>query len=179
MIWIWTLCITVPLLAILCWHDCKYRRLPNAYTLALAVLGIVWRFVFGGIGGLLDGLLGGLVCALFLLLPFLVKGAGGGDLKMIAAAGIFTGWRFCCAEMLFISLTGLLLGLVMLAFGRVRSSRLKHWLRVLFDWRYDRKKGAENLPPKSDEKERVPFGVAIALGTVFTLIYAYYVERPI
>ena len=48
MIWIWTLCITVPLLAILCWHDCKYRRLPNAYTLGLAVLGIVWRFVFGG-----------------------------------------------------------------------------------------------------------------------------------
>ena len=81
--------------------------------------------------------------------------------------------------MLFISLTGLLLGLVMLAFGRVRSSRLKHWLRVIFDWRYDRKKGAENLPPKNDEKERVPFGVAIALGTVFTLIYAYYVERPI
>ena len=72
----------------------------------------------------------------------------------------------------------LFLGLGMLVFGRVRSSRLKHWVRTLFDWRYDRKQGAENLPDKSDEKERVPFGVAIALGTVLALIYAYYVETP-
>ena len=31
---------------------------------------------------------------------------------------------------------------------------------------------------RADEKERVPFGVAIALGTVFALIYAFYVETP-
>jgi prepilin peptidase CpaA len=173
-----TLCIMLPVLALLCWTDCKYRRLPNAYTLGLAALGIVWRFLFGGLDGLVDGLLGGLVCGLFLLIPFLMKGAGGGDLKMIAAAGIFTGLRYCWAEMLFVSLTGLFLGLGMLVFGRVRSSRLKHWIRTLFDWRYDRRRGAESLPEKSDEKERVPFGVAIALGTVLALAYAYYVEAP-
>jgi hypothetical protein len=50
--------------------------------------------------------------------------------------------------------------------------------RTLFDRRYDRKEGAEKLPGKSGEREHVPFGVAIALGTVFALIYAYYVERP-
>ena len=173
-----SLCITIPVLAVLCWTDCKYRRLPNLYTLGLAVLGVVWRFAFGGLAGLLDGISGGLVCALFLLVPFLLKGAGGGDVKMIAAAGIFTGLRYCVAEMLFVSLTGLFLGLGMLVFGRVRSSRLKHWLRTLFDWRYDRKEGAEKIPDKSDERERVPFGVAIALGTVFTLAYALYVETP-
>ena len=175
---VFTLCITIPVLAILCWTDCKYRRLPNAYTLGLAVLGLVWRFLFGGVPGLMDGIFGGLVCALFLLIPFFMKGAGGGDVKMIAAAGIFTGLRYCVAEMLFVSLTGLFLGLGMLAFGRVRSSRLKHWLRTLFDWRYDRRQGAENLPDKGGEKERVPIGVAIALGTVFTLVYAFYVEKP-
>ena len=178
MIQIYTLCIAMPILAILCWTDCKYRRLPNLYTLGLALIGLAWRLVFGGLGGLVDGILGGCVCALFLLIPFLMKGVGGGDLKMIAAAGIFTGLRYCWAEMLFVSLTGLALGLGMLVFGRVRSSRLKHWLRTLFDWRYDRKQGAENLPDKSDEKERVPFGVAIALGTILALIYAYYVEKP-
>ncbi len=174
-----SLCIVVPLLAILCWHDCRYRTLPNTYTLGLAVLGLLWRMAFGGVGGLVDGLLGGLVCALFLLIPFLTKGAGGGDLKMIAAAGIFTGLRYCCAEMLFVSLTGLLLGLVMLICGKARASRLIHWLRTVFDWRYDRKKGAVELPDKNDEKGRVPFGVAIALGTVFTLFYAYFMEKPL
>ena len=172
-----TICVITPVLAVLCWNDCRYRRLPNMLTLGLAVLGLIWRMVFGGPAGALDGLLGGLLCALFLLLPFLFGGAGGGDLKMMFAAGIFTGLRYSCAEMLFVSLTGLLLGLVMLIFGRVDPARLKHWLRSIFDWRYDRKAGAAKLPAKSDEKGRVPFGVAIAIGTIATLVYAYFLER--
>ncbi len=178
MIPILTICIVTPLLVILCYKDCKYRLLPNTYTVSMAVLGLIWRFVFGGIPGFIDGLLGGLVCALFLLIPFLLKGAGGGDLKMIFAAGIFTGFRFCCAEMLFVSLAGLFLGLVMLIFGKVNAARLKHFLRTIFDWRYDRKTGAEKLPEKKDEKTRVPFGVAIAIGTIVTLLYIYFTEKP-
>lgn len=177
MIPILTICVITPLLVILCWKDCKYRLLPNVYTLSMAIFGIFWRFAFEGFSGVVDGLLGGLVCALFLLIPFLLKGAGGGDLKMIFAAGIFTGFRYCCAEMLFVSLAGLFLGLVMLVFGKVNAARLKHFFRFLFDWRYDRKAGAENLPEKNDERVRVPFGVAIAAGTIITLLYEYYLEK--
>ena len=173
-----TICVVTPLLVILCWKDCRYRLLPNTYTIGMAVLGLIWRIAFGGIPGLVDGLLGGLVCAGFLFIPFLMKGAGGGDLKMMFAAGIFTGFRYCCAEMLFVSIAGLLLGLVMLIAGKVNAARLKHFLRTIFDWRYDRKSGAENLPEKKDEKTRVPFGVAIAIGTVVTLLYIYLMERP-
>lgn len=173
-----TICVVTPLLVILCWKDCRYRLLPNTYTIGMAVLGLIWRFAFGGIPGLVDGLLGGLVCAGFLFIPFLMKGAGGGDLKMMFAAGIFTGFRYCCAEMLFVSIAGLLLGLMMLIAGKVNAARLKHFLRTIFDWRYDRKSGAENLPEKKDEKTRVPFGVAIAIGTVATLLYIYLMERP-
>ncbi len=171
-----TICVATPLLAVLCWKDCKYRLLPNALTGGLAILGIVWRFAFGGVPGLVDGLLGGLVCAAFLFIPFLLQGAGGGDLKMIFAAGVFTGLRFCCAEMLFVSLAGLVLGVAMLVFGRVDGARLKHVMRSVFDWRYDRKAGARNLPERQDEKTRVPFGVAIAVGTIFTLLYIYFME---
>ena len=162
-----SLCIAVPILAILCWSDCRCRRLPNSWTLGLAVVGLVWRLVSGGFSGIVDGVSGGLICGLFLLIPYLTKGAGGGDLKMIAAAGIFTGLRYCCAELLFVSLAGLLLGLIMLICGRVKSTRLKHWL------------GAAALPDKSDETIRIPFGVAIAAGTVVTLIYAYIMEKPL
>ena len=97
-----TICVVTPLLVILCWKDCRYRLLPNTYTIGMAVLGLIWRFAFGGIPGLIDGLFGGLVCAGFLFIPFLMKGAGGGDLKMMFAAGIFSGFRYCCAEMLFV-----------------------------------------------------------------------------
>ena len=67
----------------------------------------------------------------------------------------------------------------MLCFGMVASTRIRHYLRILFDWRYDRKKGASKLPPQTDERMRVPFGVAIAAGTVLTLLYAWYLELDI
>lgn len=177
MTYILTICILTPILAILCWKDCKYRLLPNTYTVSLMIMGIIWRFAFGGLSGVIDGVLGGLACAAFLFIPFLLKGAGGGDLKMIFAVGIFTGFRYCCAEMLFISLTGLLLGIIMLISNKVDGRRLKHYLRLIFDWRYDREAGKKSLPEKSNEKARVPFGVAIAVGTIITLLYAYFLEK--
>ena len=172
-----TICLTTPLLAVLCWYDCKYRRLPNPLTFGLILLALIWRLVEGGSHGVLDGILGGLVCGAFILVPFLMRGAGGGDLKMIFGAGIATGFRLSFAELLFVSLTGLVLGLGMLLFRKVDGRRLKHYLRCVFDWRYDRKAGAEALPEATDERGRVPFGVAIAIGTVITLLYAIYVER--
>lgn len=175
--YLYTLCIVLPCMLILCWQDCKYRRLPNAMTIGLAVMGLAARLWTGGLPGLCDGLLGGLVCGGFLLIPFLMKSAGGGDVKMLFAAGVITGLRFAFAELLFVSLFGLLVGVIMLCFGLVASARLRHVLRVVFDWRYDRKKGAAELPPKTDERMRVPFGVAIAAGTVLTLLYAYSLER--
>lgn len=171
-----TICLLTPILAILCWKDCKYRLLPNTYTVGLMIMGIIWRFAFGGFSCVIDGVLGGLACAAFLFIPFLLKGAGGGDLKMIFAVGIFTGLRYCCAEMLFVSLTGLLLGIVMLIGNKVDGRRLMHYLRLIFDWRYDRESGEKTLPEKSNEKGRVPFGVAIAVGTIITLLYAHFLE---
>ncbi|MBQ3386666.1 MAG: hypothetical protein IJG53_05020, partial [Eggerthellaceae bacterium] len=148
-------------------------------TLALAVVALCWRFYQHGGKGVVDGVAGGLVCGLFLLVPFLMRGAGGGDVKMLFGAGVATGLRYCFAELLFVSLSGLALGLVMLLFGAVKSARLKHSLRCLFDWKYDRKAGAAALPPKEDESGRIPFGIAIAMGTVITLAYAYWLERAL
>ena len=179
MTYLLTICFIGPLLALLCWHDCRSRTLPNMLTLVLAIVALCWRLYQHGGNGLVDGLLGGLVCGLFLMVPFLMKSAGAGDVKMLFGAGIATGLRYCFAELLFVSVSGLLLGLVMLCLGAVKSTRLKHYLRVLFDWKYDRKSGEESLPSKEDESVRIPFGVAIALGTVIALVYAYKMEQPI
>ena len=72
--------------------------------------------------------------------------------------------------MLFLtSLVGLVLGVVMQLSGRLDSSRLKHFLRCIFDWRYDRAEGRKNLPDRENEKVRIPFGVAISVGIWATL----------
>ena len=170
------LCLFAPLLAYLCWKDCRQRVLPNAGTFAFALLAAVWRFVADGAGGVMDGILGGLACAGFLLIPFLLKAAGGGDVKMLFAVGVLTGLRFCVAELLFVSIAGLLLGLFMVLTRRVVVARLVHCVRSVFDFRYDRAAGRAALPSAADERCRIPFGVAIALGTVVTLAYAWNLE---
>jgi len=158
-------------LAVLCYQDCRYRRLPNALTFGGAAVALVWRLGFGGLPTVTDGLLGGMVCGLFLLLPFILHAAGGGDVKMLFAVGCATGLGRTAEVILFTSLSGLALMLVLLIAGSVDARRLKHFLRTVFDWRYDRKAGAAALPPRSHEKSRVPFGVAIALGVWLTLAF--------
>lgn len=81
------------------WTDGKERRLPDGVIKALAVLGLaarVWK-ALGGSGGVLavlgEGALGALAGAgIFLFLLLVWPGAfGGGDVKFLAAGGIFLG----------------------------------------------------------------------------------------
>lgn len=143
--------------------DCRRRELPNCLTLcgALAAAAVA---LAAGFDCLLASLTTAFLSALFLLLPFFLRAAGAGDVKMLFAAGLFAGPRNTLNLILLVSLAGLLLALVMLLAKRVNPARLKHYLRCLFDFRYDRAEGKKNLPPADTEACRIPFGVAIAAG---------------
>lgn len=158
-------------LAVLAYQDCRYRCLPNVLTLGGALFALAWRFGDGGMAALMSGIWGGFVCGIFLLLPFILHAAGGGDVKMLFAVGCVMGLRQAPAVILFTSFAGLLVMIVMLIWGHADPRRLKHYARVLFDWRYDRKAGAAALPSKSSEKCCIPFGVAIAIGTWVAILF--------
>ena len=159
-----------PCLAVLCYYDCRYRKLPNFLTFGLMTVAAVWRLGYGGWPLLLNGLAGGLLAGAFLLLPFYLRGAGGGDVKMLAACGTVLGAARIPLLLLATSVAGLVLMAVMLTAGLASGSRLRHLFRSLCDWRYDRRAGRAALPPRDDERVRVPFGGAIAVGTWATLI---------
>lgn len=158
-------------LTILCYTDCRYRVLPNALTLGGALVALAVRYGVGGWTAGNVGFAGGIVCGLFLILPFILHSAGGGDVKMLFAVGCIMGLDKAAEVILFTSLAGLLLMFVMLLMGMADGRRLKHYFRCLFDWRYDRAAGKATLPPKDSDKVRVPFGVAIAVGTWATMIW--------
>lgn len=169
--------VITPWLAVLCWYDVKLRRLPNVLTVGLALGALVWRLGYGGLPMLIDGAVAGFAAALFLFIPFLLRGAGGGDVKMLMAAGCYCGLARVPMMLFYMSLAGCIMAVVMLIAGRVDSRRIKHWARCVFDWRYDRKAGAAALPPKSDERGRLPFGVAIACGIWITFIVELILRR--
>ncbi|MBP5510069.1 MAG: prepilin peptidase [Kiritimatiellae bacterium] len=159
----------LPWLAVLCVKDLKTRRLPNVWTLGGLACALVLDFVQGGGAGLTDGLAAAGVCILFLLIPFFVRAAGGGDVKMLAACGAFVGMKQVLLLLIAVSFAGFFVALALLVTGKVGAARMKHAFRTLFDWRYDRAAGRAALPPKEDEGNRVPFGLAIAIGTVTTV----------
>jgi len=43
-------------------------------------------------------------------------------------------------------------------------------LRMLFDWRYDRKAAAAALPDRESDRVRVPFSIAIGAGVLLVLL---------
>jgi len=144
--------------------------LPNWLTLGGAAVALVGRLGFGGWPCLIDGFAAAVVAGFFLLIPFLARGAGGGDVKMLFAAGAIVGWDRVLTMLLMTSLAGVVMGVLMLAAGVLDGSRLRHFMRSAFDWRYDRKAGAATLAPKDSACFRIPFSVPIAAGVFGALI---------
>lgn len=67
------------------WFDLRERRIPNWLTVPAMIAGVAlngW-----------DGLFGALLGAAFYLPGFLLRMAGGGDVKLLAAVGALAGWR--------------------------------------------------------------------------------------
>lgn len=153
----------------LAYSDAKTRRLPNVLTLGGLVVALCAQAGFGGWGGFLDGLAAaGLAAALFIPMV-LIRAVGAGDFKMMAAASALIGLRALPIFLFACSVAGLVVMVVMLACRQASGARLKHYFRSAFDWRYDRAAGKAALPPKEDERFRIPFGVAIAIGAVTTV----------
>lgn len=170
------LILATPWLIWLSVSDFRKRELPNSLTLGgAAVMAVIALAV--NVNYLLGSLLTAFLVSLFLLLPFFLRAAGAGDVKMLFAAGLIAGPGCTLNLILLVSLAGLILAAVMLCLKQVDPARLKHFLRSLFDYRYDRAEGRKNLPPKDSENSRVPFGAAIAAGLwcnlVIQLIYTW------
>ena len=119
-------------LTVLGWYDCCYRRLPNYLTLGGAVVFLIMRFALGGTQGIVNGLIGGLIGGAFLLLPFLMRGAGAGDVKMFFAVGCLAGYPQIFPIMIMATVFGLILGVAMIIKGKLDSSRLKHLFKCCY-----------------------------------------------
>jgi Flp pilus assembly protein protease CpaA len=163
------LILLTPWLTALCVSDIRSRRLPNALTLGGLVVAIVMALGFGGVPAAVDSVMAAGCAFVFLFIPFLIRAAGAGDVKMISAVAAFLGLGQVPFFLLATSFAGLFVALVMVCMRQVSTARLKHAFRTIFDWRYDRAAGKAAIPPADDEKARVPFGCAIAIGAVVTL----------
>ena len=151
--------IALPLiLAYATYTEIKERRIPNWLTLGSIVLGLGAAAIEGGGPGLVDSALG-MALAGGLFLPFCLLGVvGGGDMKLMAAAGAITGWPMALRVVCDTCVAGGLIAVAIMAWKGVLLTTFANVFRIIFGMPR-RSHGLRNPP-------MVPYALAITVGTL-------------
>ena len=146
--------------------DIRSSRIPNQLTYSAVLAALLFRTAILGVSGLKSGALGMLVAGGLFLLLFVLGAMGGGDMKLMAAVGAWVG----STQVMMLILTAALAGGV-LAIGRMILSKavgqtLRNTMHLIY---YRLTSGLQPHPElnvQSSDSQRVPFGVAIAVGAL-------------
>lgn len=147
--------------------DVRQGRIPNRLTYGAMVAGLVLRTCLESWRGTLDGLAAGLLGGGVFFLFFLVRGMGAGDVKLMAAVGVWSGLRQLAVVMLASALAGGILALGYMIVRR-RGFRTLRNLGTLF--RYHLASGLAPHPEinlQNPQAIRIPYALAIAAGTLY------------
>jgi len=155
--------------------DLRSRRIPNRLTGATLACGIVWAVFAAGWAGLGDGALGCVLLAFPYVLLFIFAGGGAGDAKIMGAIGMWLGVRGGAFVLASVALSGVLLGFIWAAATGRLAPALENMASIskgvlgaagsrgtLSDARF-------GLPAPSS-MQKIPYGLAIAAGTVFAAL---------
>ncbi len=152
-----------PLLCISAYTEIKSRRIPNWLTLGTLLTALASSFIVGGSTMFKFSLIGFLVgTAAFL--PFCLAGVlGGGDLKLMAAVGAIVGYPTVFWALYYTVLAGGLIALAYAIWNGVFFSTLSELFKILTGRKKRNSQGLKKVPT-------VPYGIAIALGTLWALL---------
>jgi prepilin peptidase CpaA len=152
-----------------CVTDLRSRRIPNVLTLGAAAGALGYFLVGDGWRGAAWAL-GGWTVGLVAFLPlFLLRGIGGGDVKLLAALGAWLGPASAVWLALFAALAGGPLALVVAAsHGYLKKAFTNLWGLLTF-WRVAGFRPHPALTLDNPGTPRLPYAVPILAGLVVTL----------
>ena len=150
----------IALIAI--YYDVRWRRIPNWLTYPAMLLGFIVHGITEGWNGVLSSGGGMAVGLIIFLIFYLLRLMGGGDVKLMAAMGALVGIKLT-GMMFFISaFAGALISIAMLLHA-LSKNRLKN----------ENGKTRKYLSRDLLKNLTVPYGVAISMGAVITLLVSF------
>ena len=179
--WLITAVLLFALLLFSVRSDVKERKILNKVTVSFAVAGLVLNTIFNVPGGFLTGLAGLTVGLFVFFVPYLMHGMGAGDLKLMAAVGALTNWRFVLYVALMAALSGGIIVLVYKAIqgelgtllkniGKMIVYRVLWLLEGLFPYsRFVQERDRFLVVPSKEKSNYIPYSVAIGLGALSVL----------
>jgi prepilin peptidase CpaA len=154
-----------PLFAISGYTEIKSRRIPNWLTYSAAICALAGSLVTGGPDVFIRSLLGA-VFGLAIFFPFCVAGAvGGGDLKLMTAVGAVVGSSMVWWVLYYTVVAGGVMALLILIWSRQFIDGVRRTMKLLVGVR------AEARPEGLRKRLTVPYGIAIAIGTVCAVYF--------
>ena len=104
------------ILTVIAWIDARTQIIPPIWNLLLGAVGIISYFTMPG-PTIAQRMIGCICISLpmYLVILFIPEGFGGGDIKMMAAAGLFLGWKGNVAAFLIGLFVGGFYGVYLLA----------------------------------------------------------------
>ena len=163
----------LPLLAFIsvaAFFDIKERRIPNWIIL----FGLISGVVLGALQGsteLVLSVVGFFVGITALLVPFAFGWMGAGDVKLFAAIGALLGYTTLPRVFFYSCLVAGIIALLALALGHARQISFKSFWTD-FKFTILTRAGLPKITPRGSGAYYVPWGVAIAAGTIM----AYYLD---
>ncbi|WP_051305713.1 A24 family peptidase [Desulfogranum mediterraneum] len=153
--------------------DYRFRRIPNFLTFPTLITAITFHFLSAGTNGLLFSTMGMLTAFALFLIPYATGGMGAGDVKLMSAVGAALGWKNTLISILFITLTGGVIALLL----TIRRKTLKRTLRLFFSssillLTQGHLSNVSFKDPKL-KSAGVPYGVAIATGVYLFFTYSF------
>ncbi|MCR2823182.1 A24 family peptidase [Lederbergia panacisoli] len=155
------------ILAICFITDVRERKIYNKILLPALLLAIIWNIVTEGLSGFGSSMLGMTAGFLLLLIPYLMKGMGAGDVKLLAVIGAMKGASFVLLTGVYMAIIGAGIAVILIAWRLLRSRQLLtlFYRNSLMNFRMK----LELIRSYSSNKA-FPYGVAIAFGAVVTLL---------
>ena len=152
-----------------CLTDWRYRRIPNELTFGAALAAFAFALTVGGPLALLTSMAGWVIGCLLFLPVFLLRGMGGGDVKLLAALGAWLGPGMVVWAALYAAVAGGVLAvLVTLHAGYLRTMFRNVWNLLMF-WRVAGVQPHPELTLATAAGPRLPYAFPITAGAVAAL----------
>jgi prepilin peptidase CpaA len=154
--------------------DFRSRRIPNWLTLSGVCAGFLLHGIAAGLAGIETSLMGMFLAFGIYLALYCLRAMGAGDVKLMAAVGAIVGPANWMVVFVASALAGgVLAGLMMIWKGRVRQTlwNTAFIVNELVHFRPPYRRRSD-LDVKDARALNMPYGVAIAAGTMACLLLA-------
>ncbi|MFA1819798.1 prepilin peptidase [Virgibacillus oceani] len=164
--------ILIIFLIVASYYDIRYQRLPNWLNMSGMLVGMAYHLIVNQLDGFISSVLGLLVAGGILLVMYIFKALGAGDVKLFAAIGAISGVLFSLYAIMYTIIFAGIIALIVLLF--TKTFLINITLALLHIKESIKDKSLTPLDEfKNNISNRFPFIYAVIPGVITAFYYMY------